>query len=155
MKGYNPNIKVQAKKMYVQEGKSANEISKNFNGKPTAQTVLNWVTKEKWDVLKSDYQNKQYEKLSPKSMAEKILSKIDKLLSVSTDEFTTKDADALAKLQKSLANITDSKQQLPIMFELLTDFVNFLENKHPELLTPDLVDAIGEFSTELKKRLER
>ena len=155
MKGYNPKIQNTAKKMYIEDGKSAVEIAKHFKGKPTAQTILNWASKENWEQLKLDFRNRQYEKLSPKTLAEKILSKIEKLVSIENDQFTTKDADALAKLQKSLSNLTDSKQQLPAMFQMLTDFGNFLKEKYPSLLTPELIRAIKEFSKAIILQLER
>jgi hypothetical protein len=154
MKGYTSKIINTAKKMYVQDGKSANDISEHFKNKPTAQTILNWVKKEEWDKLRAEHRNREYEKLSPKALAEKILEKINNILNIDSAQFSTKDADSLAKLQSALGKITARKYQLPMMFQLLTDLINFLNNNYPHLVTDDFIRAIRDFKEWLKNEVD-
>lgn len=154
MKGYKPETIVECKRMFVQEGLSALEISKHFHKMPTAQTILNWAKKEGWEEEKKNFRDSQYEKLSPRGIAEKILEKIDRILQIDSKQFTTKDADSLAKLQAALQRITDRKYQLPMLFQLLTDFIEFLKGNYSHLITPDFVKAIREFKEKLKDTMQ-
>jgi len=154
MQGYKSKVINTAKKMYVQDGLSALEIAKHFHNKPTAQTILNWVKKEEWDSLRSQHRNDDYERLSPKNLAKKILEKIGTIANMPPEQFTPIHADALAKLQSALAKVTDRRYQLPVMYQLLTDLVTYINDNFPELNTPDFVRAIREFKEWLKKDIE-
>lgn len=151
---YKPEILIDCKRLFIQEGLSALEISKRFNGKPSHQTIINWSKKEGWENERKNFQNSQYEKLSPKSLAEKILKKIELVLETPDKKFTTKDADALAKLQSSLVKITDSKYQIPALYQALTEFVKFLKHNYPQLLTTELLNAIRHFKNSLQDQLK-
>lgn len=154
MKKYNTTAKNKAKKMYVQEGKSALDISQHFHNQPTAQTIINWVKKEKWDSLREDHATSEYEKSSPKNMAAKIIQKMETIVSIDPSQFTPQHADALAKLQSSLAKISDVKYQLPMILQTLTDLIVYIREHYPKVITPEFLRAVKNFKDLLKKKLE-
>ena len=156
---FDPKIKAAIHKEFV-EGKPAKVISEEYDGKPTAQCILNWahkkdkVTKKNWFDEKRDYEIEQYEGLSPQTQAQKILKKIDRIISKSDKSFTTKDADALSKLQKLMEKLIDKKFQLPTMYHLLTRFMEFLSLHYKNLLTKEMINAIRHFKNKLKEEFE-
>jgi len=156
---YGPKVKAEIHKEFV-EGKPATVISKEFRNKPTAQQILNWAhakdreTGKNWFDEKRDYELEQYEGLSPQTQAQKILKKIDRLISKSDKSFTTKDADALSKLQKLMEKLIDKKFQLPTMYHLLTRFMEFISLHYKKLLTKELINAIRHFKNSLKEEFE-
>ena len=154
MKKFKADVKNECRHMYVFDGKSALEISKHFAGTPTHQTISNWIKRGQWDEERRMHENDMFEKASPKGLAQKILDKINTILSLDNASFTTKDADSLAKLQAALRNITDKRYQIPMMYQLLTDFMNFLARRYPDLLTDDLMSAVRAFKEEIKESLE-
>lgn len=159
MAKYSPKLRAEIKLLFVQHGKSALEISKQYGGKPTAQAVLNWsreLNKEgvSWEDERDEYQQREYEKLSPQSQADKILKRIDLLLQKSPKSFTTKDADALAKLQKVMEKLVDKKFQIPTMYHVLTRLLEFISLNYKSLLGDELINAIRHFKNQLKEELE-
>lgn len=142
---YKAETVARAKQMYIVEGMSAKEISKHFHSQPTHQTISNWVGKYKWNEERADYEAALYENLAPQQTAQKILNKINALVSKDDRSFTTKDADSLMKLQKSLTSLIDKKYQIPIMFKLLTEFLNYIQKHYQSLVSDDLVQAARDF----------
>lgn len=152
MKSYDNDQFVEIKRLYVIDGKSALEISKIYQKKPTAQTILNWAKKFDWDTEKEKAIQDKFDAISPKNLASKILEQISAI--VNKDGFTPKDADALAKLQSALQKVTDKNYQLPVMYQVLTDFLEFIRINYPLLLTDDLIKAVRDFKNEIKAKLE-
>ncbi len=155
---YSPDTKAEVKKMFVIEGKGFDNIANHFSNKPTKQTIANWAKKKNsngsnWFKERDDYTQSQYESLSPKRMATKILKKIHVILDKPDEDFNVKEADALAKLRVALEKITDKRYQIPMMFELLTDLIKFLRKHYPELANEKFINAIRHFKNELKERL--
>lgn len=150
---YKPEIVATAKAMFVQEGKSALQIAEALSG-PTHQTISNWARQNRakkgeplrnWITEREEHINALYVKLSPKQQAQKFLDKIDRLLAKPTEDFDTKDADALSKLHKAMQDILDDKYQLPMMFQVLGDLIGFLKLHYGELVTEQFVNAIRHF----------
>jgi len=146
---YDLKTKAQIKLLYIQ-GSSALNISNQFGGAPSPQTITNWANTPDSDGLswldqRNSFAQKEYEKLSPQSQAQKILERINLLLQKSPEKFTTKDADALAKLQKVMEKLVDKRYHLPVMFNLLTDFLNFLKINYPLLITPELINSVRHY----------
>ena len=156
---YTPQQKAECKLMFIQQGKSAWEISKHFGGKPSVQTILNWTKKKNsddltWEAEKEQFEQHSYEKLSPQNLAEKILKRIEMILLESPKSFTTKDADALAKLQKVMEKLIDKKFQIPTMYHVLTRLLEFLSLHYKTLLCPELINAVRHFKNVLKEEME-
>jgi hypothetical protein len=153
-KPYPATIINEVKRLFVQEGKSPRDIEKIYDGNPTHQTIENWAKKENrdgktWYALRDDWRDDQYNAISPKALASKIISQISG--EMSSDNFS---ADRLAKLVRALERITEATYQLPAMYEMLTDFLAYLKQHYPHLLTEDLVAAVREFKNSLRGRLK-
>lgn len=139
--------------MYVQQGKSAVEIARELNG-PTHQTITNWANRQRkapngkltsWVIERAEFSEAEYARLSPAAQAQKIMAQMNMIISKPPSSFTTKDADALAKMQKLLSEVTAAKYQVPMMFEVLTDFVGFLKLHYPEQLSEPFNNALLHF----------
>jgi len=150
---YPPDIYNEAKKLFVQEGKSPREIAKSFVGKPSAQTIARWAAKQdkegaSWHDLREQYKNEHYEALSTKQMVVKIYEQIHKLM-----QSENVDADKLVKLTKSLERLADPKYHIPIMYEFLTDLIDFLRQHFPDMVTDEFLAAMRDFKNLLRLRL--
>jgi hypothetical protein len=154
MKPFSPDTIAKIKALYVNEGKSALDISKKCHGQPSSQTISGWVKKYDWNKLRDEYLNEKYEELSPQNIAQKILQKIHHLLNQDVKKFTTKDADALAKLRVSMEKLTDKKYQIPMMYEVLTQFIEFLTGNYPQYVNDEFLNVVRHFKNELKSNLE-
>jgi transposase len=154
MKPFSPEIKAKIRFLYVDEGKSALAISKKYKGNPSAQTISLWAKINGWDKERTERTHDEYEKLSPQHLANKILKHIGNILDKKGKSFTTKDADALAKLRVSMEKITDKKYQIPMMYELLTNMIDFLNKNYKQFITDEFLNAIRHFKNELKADLE-
>ena len=154
MKPFSPEIKAKIRFLYVDKGLSALEISKKYHGNPSAQTISLWAKANGWNIERTETTQEEYEKLSPQNLANKILQHIAHILDKKKARFTTKDADALAKLRVSMEKITDKKYQIPMMYELLTNEVDFLNKNYPQFITEEFLNAIRHFKNELKSKLE-
>lgn len=163
---YSAKIKAEIRLLFVQEGKSPAEISRLYDNKPTAQGIINWSKSkpkngkgQSWIEEREEFEQQMYENLSPQSQADKILKKINVLLSQDNKSFTTKDADALAKLQKVMEKLVDKKFQVPVMFHMLTRLIDFFAKhyskflKGGEITKGEFINAIKHFKNELKDEL--
>jgi len=146
------------KRMYVEEGLGGETITAELQGAITKNTVRNWarkvdpVTGKSWKDLRREVRDRNYEKVSPAAMANRILNRIHEILY--KQGFTNSDADALAKLQRSLERLTDKRFQIPVMFQFLEDQVKFMRKNYGHLMTEEYLTAIRHFKNELRARLE-
>lgn len=160
MKVYKVQVRAEIHRLFVQEGLSAKEIARRFKGKPSAQTVSNWASEKRkdgsltWNEERDDLERQAYENMSPEAQAQKILKRINFILNKDITKFNTKEADALAKLQKLMERVIDKKYQIPMMFELLTKFTEFLKDNYQELLSDEMLNAIKHFKNYKRKQLE-
>ena len=155
MKPFSPDIKAKIRFLYIDEGKSALDISKKYKGNPSPQTIAGWAKNNGWDKDRKQRTHDEYEKLSPQHLANKLLKHISDILN--KKKFTTKDADALAKLRITMEKIVDKKFQIPMMYELLTKFINFLNKNYPDFMVANeeiFYNAVLHFKNEMKAELE-
>jgi hypothetical protein len=144
---------------FVEKGYSPRKISDEMGGSPHHQTIRQWAKKpnkktgKDWYDEREELRQKKYESSSPQAITLKILDKINDLLKV--ENFTPKDADALAKLQSSLNKIVDRKFQIPVMFDMLENLVRFARNRHPKVCDDDFIIMIREFKNDLYARLNQ
>lgn len=156
---YGPKIKADIRKRFV-EGEPAAQIAKSYANEPTSMQILNWAHKpdpesgRTWLDEKRDYELESYEDLSGQSQAEKILKKIDRFISKSDRSFTTKDADALSKLQKLMEKIVDRKFQLPTMLYFQKRYVDFMKARYPVLVNEEFINAQRHFVREMKEEFK-
>jgi len=146
----------ECKRYFIMDGKTPRQIAKLFNGKPSPQTLTLWANEKDqdgktWHDLKVDQRDKEYEIVSPQNMAAKILGRIYELLA--SPDFNEKTADALAKLQAAMNRISEPKYQLPTMYHMLTQLINFLAVNYPGLLTPEIKTALQDFKNHLRGEL--
>lgn len=155
---YGPEIKAKCKDMLVREGLNVETISQRMKGRPHQNSIRKWARKKEngktWYDLRNEYQDMLYENLSPQSQAEKILQRINFVLQKDLSQFSTADADSLAKLQKMMERVVDKKFQIPMLYELLTKLIEFLKSNYKELVTKELINAVRHFKNELKNELE-
>lgn len=155
-KHFDKEIRLEARRQFVHEEKGPHEIAKHFKQRPSANTIMKWA-KEKdaegkdWYDERRALEQTEYEKISPSSIASKILAQIHQLLD--EPKFSHVHADAIAKLQKNLEKITDARYQVPVMYQLMTDFVNHTRQNFPKLITKEFAEAVRDFRTEIRKKL--
>lgn len=155
-KHFDKEIRLEARRQFVHEEKGPHEIAKHFKQRPSANTIMKWA-KEKnpegkdWYDQRQALEEDEYEKISPSSLVKKILNKIHKFYEKA--DFSHIDADAIAKLQKQLEKIDDPRYQIPVMYQLMTDFVNYTRQNYPNLITQEFAEAIRDFRTEIRKKL--
>lgn len=135
---FNNEIWIEIKRLYVYDGQTANAISK-MEGMPTAATILKRAKATNneglnWDDEKQQFQSERLALLAPGGLAIKIFEKIEKFLTKDITKFSTKDADAIAKLHKSLERVLDKRYHVHMMIEVLTDYMKFLRENYPELV---------------------
>jgi hypothetical protein len=157
---YNSDIKAEARLLFVENELSFEKISEYFNGTPTAQCIQQWATKpdkksgKSWKDERREKADGKYLNLSPQAQANKIMERINFLLESPVESWDPRQADALAKTQKTLEKLVDKKFQIPMMFELLRLLVEFLKMHYPEFITPEFLNALRHFKNDKKKKLE-
>jgi hypothetical protein len=155
-KHYDMGVRLEIRRLFVQEEKEPHEIANIFDRRPSANTIMKWA-KEKngdeknWYDQRRERENDEYERISPKSIASKILNRIDEILR--KEKFGNADADALAKLQKSLEKIADVRYQIPVMYQLLREYTDFVKSNYRDLICERFVESIKDFRTEIRKKL--
>lgn len=142
------------KRKYVEQNLSPRKISQEFNGEPSWQTIRRWAKKDDWNDLREEYRNRMYEETSPKSLASKILKKIHRLMDDFDKEGNDKTADKIAKLSATMRKITDPKHQIHIMYQMLTDQVNFTRKYYEKVATKEYYEMIKSFKNYLRDRIE-
>ncbi len=148
MNKYSREIINNCRTLYTDHQMTPAAISEKMGGRPSESTIKKWAADENWflDV-------KSPEEISPRAIAAKILKKISFLLEKENNEFTVKDAEAIARFQKALERITDIKYQLPVMYQMLTDLLIHIREEHPEVYSDKLITAIRHFKEKMKNRL--
>lgn len=154
--GYTSDVRMEARRLFVDEEQSVTSISERFGGNPVPQTILNWACKKDadgktWYDYREERIQRIYVQTSPGELARKVLGQIDRLLS--TDGFDTGKADQLSKLSKFLKEFIDKEYHVSMIYEVLEDFLSFCQQHHNALLTRELVDAIRDFKNERRDRL--
>ena len=150
----------EAKRLYIQEGMSPRKISQDFNGHPAWQTIENWRKKKDvlgktWSDLRDDFRDNQYSAISPQKLASAILEKISKALE--DYEGGSKSADELVKLSKLMERLVDKKLQIHTMFDMMTDYIKFLQKNYPKLMEKqigkEILASVRDFKNNLRSRL--
>mgnify|MGYP001277049749 CR=1 FL=1 len=156
MKVYKPQLRAEIKKLFVDDGLPAYEISKLFDGHPSTQTVLNWAERFGWYKDRQDLEVKAYEALTPQSIQHKLLQKINYVLNKDLSELNTKDADSIIKFIKSMKELLNKDFQLPMMYQVLADLIEFINKNYPEFMQQNesFIEIIKHFKNELLERSE-
>jgi len=154
MPSYDINTKVEIKRLFVQEGRSPDFISKIFRGRPGANTVTNWADKKDeetgktWWNLRREWENAEYENYAPANLIRKIYARINDLLD--KPNFSS---DSLAKELSAIRKIGDPENQVHVLYHFLTDLTTFIMERKPQLLNRELVDLFKEYRTHIRKVL--
>jgi len=158
MKTFPHEVINQAKKLFVEDNKGPKEISDRLGGNPHFNTIRAWSKKpdpdtgKTWEDERREYRKQKYAAASPANMAVKLYARINEILD-SEDMDVVKMSDALSKLQKTLEKVTDPKNQVAVMFDMLTDMMLFFNNRHRHLVNDEFCEAIREFKNVLLQRL--
>jgi hypothetical protein len=153
---YKPQLRAEVKKLFVDDGLPAYEISKLYAGHPSTQTVLNWADRFSWYKDRQDLEVKAYEALTPQSIQQKFLQKVNFILNKDLSELKSKDADAIIKFIKSMKELLNKDFQLPMMYQVLTDLLEFIHKNYPEFMkvNENFLIIIQHFKNELLERSE-
>src|SRR5699024_5672904 len=142
-KRYPVEVIANAKKLYVYDNWSFKKISKFYDGQPHWQTLQNWAEEEHpetgktWEQERQDYFDSVVHQISPQQIKELYMKRIYEVLS--DPKFNTKHSDSLRKLQKDFREMTDPGNQIPVVYAMLTEFINYLKQYHNDLLTKELL----------------
>lgn len=154
---YSHEVMAEVKRLFVVEKKSPRQIAALFNGKPCENSISGWSKKrdkktgKNWQDELEEYQQAEFERIAPPNLVRDIVQRIQKILS--SEENDIKAADALAKMQKALERLSDPSAQVPAMYHLLTEFMEFVRENYRDLITDRLVEAVRNFRTVIRRRL--
>ncbi|XWN36085.1 MAG: hypothetical protein ROO71_08975 [Balneola sp.] len=156
-KRYGPKTIAQAKKLYVFEGWSPRKISDWFDRQPNWQTINNWAndvdeeTGKTWIDERKDYTDSIINAVSPKEIEVLYNKRIYEALS--DPNFNASTSDSLRKLQKDFREMTDPKNQIPVLYGFLTELIEYLQKHHPDLLTEEFLKSIQEYKNYQRSKL--
>lgn len=149
--------------MFVQRRLKPLQISKELGGKPAAKSIERWAfTRAKkgknkgktWVDLRDEQANDEYELMTPESLAFRILDDIKSLYNNS--ELTPeRRADALVKLYKPMEKLLEPKLRVNALFATLKDFVAFVQDNYPQIISDDFTNAIRTYKDERLKSIVR
>lgn len=154
---YPLKVWLEIRRLYVEEGRGATEISKIYSGKPTRRAIVRRAAQpDEYSKTWKDYrvahaEEQMLARTGSQSLMVKILSQIDRL--VSDEHFDASKADQLSKLTKTFREIVDDRYHIQVFFTFAHDFVGYLAQHYPELLTAELLDAIRDFKGFVKTRI--
>jgi hypothetical protein len=151
-------VKIQARIMFIEQGMKIEDISKHLGGQPCTSTIGNWTNeKDKegktWKDHRQVHLDNMYLQMSPGAMADNIFDRIKKML-LDKDMDSSKFADALHKMNLSIAGIVDPKLQIPVMYQLLEDQVEFARLHYPDFFKDDFREFVIAFKNHIRARLE-
>jgi uncharacterized protein Usg len=153
---YSSHVRAEAKRLFVNQDYTFAQIERALapDG-PVAQTINNWAQQadgngKTWHDLRDERRERLFRETSPEQMAAKLMQRMDTAL----DKPGTKGADELAKYAAVFQDIVDPRYQLSMVFQVLTDFVQFCQDEHPDLIAEgDLTDAARRFKDRERERL--
>lgn len=147
-KRYPPETIAQAKRFFIYEGWGFDKISDFFDGSPHSKTISNWAEEENsdgktWYNLRQEYTDSIVNAVTPEMIENLYLKRIYETLS--DPNWSTKNSDSLRKMQRDFSEITDPGRQIPVMYSILTQLIDFLKKYHSDLLTKEFLQAVTEF----------
>lgn len=156
-KRYPPDLVANAKKLIIYEGWSPRKVSEFYDGSPHWQTIRNWAEElneegKDWFDLRQDYIDSVVNQITPHQIERLYQKRIYEVLS--DPEFGVKHSDSLRKLQKDFHQITEPGRQIPVVYAMLTEFINYMRQHHSELLTADLLAAIRDYKNYQRNKLQ-
>lgn len=150
-KRYSPEVIANCKKLYVYDNWSFKKISDFYEGSPHHQTVQNWAEEYDWEKDRTDYVDSIIHQITPKQIEQLYLKRIYEVLS--DPGFTPKDSDALRKLQLDFRDITDPASQLPVVYAMLSEFIDYIKKYHSAMLTESLLNLFRDFKNYQRSKL--
>lgn len=153
---YSHETVAECRRMFVVEKKSPQQISALFNNKPAPNSIAGWALRKNkhgknWYDEREEYEDDAYERIAPPNLTKEIIARIQKILA--SEESDVKVADGLAKLQKSLDKLADPGTQVPAMYHLLSEFMQFLRDNYRDLISERMVEAVKDFRTVIRRKL--
>lgn len=156
---YPDHIWDQIERLYVADGKTAGEISRIYNGKPSKTAIHKRSQKagpdgRTWDDKREEWRAElQMITLAPGSVMAKVMRRLEELLD--KPEFGSKETDALAKLSKTFQTMFDESYHTHMVYHVLNDFLRHMKEHHESVLSEDLVAAIRDFKNEALDRVRK
>ncbi len=149
------------KKLFVEEGHTAADISRMRDNYPTHQAISarakrkNPKTGMSWHDERQERIEAHYNSIAPQKQVTLALSKITQLLS--KKNLTTKDFDALSKVHKFLKDLTDWKYHVPMIYQVLSSYTEYVREHYPNLFTETdgtFEVSLLHFKNHLRQQLE-
>ena len=136
----------QAERMYVQEGKTLEQIKEILQ--VSLPTLSDWSKK-------CDWPKKRAEKLKRPQLIEervrhKLYEKLEALCQVHNEDFGSKEADQISKLVSALGKLEANRDPLRAAVSIMEQFTNFLRRKQPQLI-PQLAEIIPAFFEQVRE----
>lgn len=153
---YPEKMKIEARRLYVEDGRQPHWISQYYGGNPVPQTVLNWSNAldaggKTWHDHRREHLDALYGEITPGSLAQWIMAQIHDLKK--SGEGHVKNADALAKYVKSLEKLVDPVYQMTMTYDVLERFAAFAAESYPELVKSGMVEALRAYKNQEYRRL--
>lgn len=155
-KGKHATFSEAAYEMYVKERLGVTAISTRLRARhgaagPSATIVRQWADREDWDADRKAHIEKSRAVITTEEKIYLIAGKmVDEIEKKNTGDLTTGDIDTLAKANKILQSQRDPRQVLKISIDVMTNFIEYVNEKHPDL-APMMVDAMDGFLTKLRE----
>lgn len=155
-KRYPPEVIKNCKDLLVFEGWSPRKISDFYDGEPYWQTVQNWANEENedgqtWYDERQEFIDTKIDSVSPKMLSQKLLKRMTE--AAEDPNFSDGTADRIAKLMKNWRQLTDPSNQIPVIYEMLEDQIEFFKKYHKEVVSKEYLEAMREFKNYQRKKL--
>lgn len=153
---YTIEQRIEARRLFVEDGLGATAISRAMGGRPVPQTILNWSQEadkdgKSWEDLRQERVEMLIESASPDQMAKRLMERINKL--ISDPNLDPKQADALSKYVSTFRQLIDPAYQVSMTYQVMTQLTLFLKTHYPDVITESWVAAMREFKNETRRRL--
>lgn len=158
-KRYPPEVIANCRQFFVYENWSYKKISDFYDGEPHWQTIKNWSQEEHpetgntWHDERQEYIDSIVHAISPDQIEKLYMQKIYETLT-DPDWSAQSHSDALRKLQKDFADITDPSKRLPVVYAMLEEFINYTKQYKYDLLNEDLLNHIRDFKNYQRNKLQ-
>lgn len=156
---YGPDVRAEAKRLVVWHGYTPAQAAQHFDGSPAASTIDNWArtaedpeTGRNWYEERKATRQERFDVTRPENMARMTIKKIHEVLQ--QPGWDDGRGDQLAKLSKHLRHFVDPRHQVSMTLQVLTRFLQFVQEEYPEAARPELVRAVRDFKAQERSKIE-
>lgn len=141
MKNEQANLRNYARMLFVFEGKEMDDLEK-FLGLPRS-TLYYWYKTDEWEKLRGEHRFNAGE--IARQINVSLLNIFNAAKKNEDGALTSKQADAIAKLNKVRQSVLKDSNYMGIAFDVIQRLQTYLRNKHPKAYHEQLPEACAEF----------